>query len=166
MDTSVGEGALPQGWVEFLNIRNKYFLDMPLWEIKNGKYYINNDGISNLDIAIRNWTQIIPPESNYYIWASAKYTALDIIINAIFQRIFAFNKQISDAESINEKTQLEEEIKKILNDITVLKKANKELTTVSEKITKLSEQVKRDAEAEARYERAAARAGKRIRTNQ
>lgn len=160
-DTSVDEDALPQGWIKFLNIKDKAFFDLSLWEIKHGKYIIYPGEKSNLDVAIQNWTQIIPPESNFYIWASAKYTALDIIINAIFQRIFAFNRQISDAESVAksvcEKTQVEEDLKKIQNDISVLKKANKELTQVAEKITRLSEQVKREQQEEERAERAAKR---------
>lgn len=155
--TSVGEGAVPLGYVKFLNIKDKYFYDLDLWEIKNGKF-ISDSGYSNIDKAITYWTQLIPPESNFYIWASAKYTALEIIINAIFQRIFAYNRRISEAESEakseNEKKQLEEEVKQIQNDISVLKKANKELTQIAEKIVKLREKQKREEQQEDRERRA------------
>ena len=161
LDTSAGEGAVSVGWVKFLNIKDKYFKDLSLWEIKNGKYIIEDNGYSNLNNAINYWTSIIPPQSNYYIWASAKYTALEIIINAIFQRIFALNKRISEAETEQEKEQIQEEMKIINNDISILKTANKELTQVTEEITKFLEKVKREEEIVARDKRAAERAAGR-----
>lgn len=168
-DTSVTEGAVPQGYVKFQNIKDKYFFDMDLWRIKNGVYTMNPyTGKSNIDEAITYWTQLIPPESNFYEWASTKYTALEIIINAIYQRIFVLNRKILETESgtkyKNELKQLEEEIQKLQNDINVLKEANKQLTQAAEKISKLAEKKRRQEQEDEREERAARREAKKVRT--
>lgn len=158
IDTSISEGAMQEGWVPFLNIKNKYFYDMDLWRIKNGVYQTNPDtGKSNLDIAIQNWTTLYPPESNFYIWASAKYTALEIIINAMFRIIFSYNLQISQLETKEERENAQKMIKNLEDNIKLLKQANKEITQLSQEVFKLAEEEKRLEQKAERAERATKR---------